>query len=611
MGKERSPSRRTATALAALVTALCAAVPASARPHVPVAAGPEPPPPPPAEQTEQDWATTTLRQMSLPEKVGQLFVTYVHGTDANAPHPENRKEYGVDTPAEVVERYHLGGVVYFNWSANFSNPPQVARLSNGLQRAALASGARIPLLISTDQEHGMISRLGPPATQFPGGMALGAGRDTGAAEEAARIAAAELRAVGINQNYAPVADVNVNPANPIIGIRSFSSDPTLAADMVAAQVRGYQKGGWRGEGVASTVKHFPGHGDTNVDSHTGLPVIEHDREQWQQLDAPPFRAAIEQGVDMIMSAHIVVPKLDSSGEPATLSPTVLTGMLRKELGFHGVVITDSLQMEGVRQRHSDAEIAVRALLAGADQLLMPQDMDAAYNGVLEAVRSGRISEQRIDESVRRVLEMKFRQGILIRPIVDESAVSRTVGTPENLAAAQRITDGTTTLIRNDDKILPLRSRPNRVLVTGWGETTTATLAKRISARGPSVTTKTTGMKPDASRIAEAVGAAKEHDLTVVLTNGAWNDPGQRDLVRQLAGTGKPVVTVAVRDAYDAAHVDEAHTWLATYSYAPVAMESLAKVVFGEIAPRGKLPVAIPDPGRPGVDRYPFGHGLGW
>ncbi|WP_318295513.1 glycoside hydrolase family 3 protein, partial [Streptomyces griseoaurantiacus] len=184
--------------------------------------------------------------------------------------------------------------------------------------------------------------------------------------------------------------------------------------------------------VSATIKHFPGHGDTNVDSHSGLPVIHHDREQWRRLDAPPFRAAIAQGVDMIMSGHLVVPGLDDSQEPATVSPKVLTGILREELGFRGVVITDSLQMDAVRARYPDAELAVRALLAGADQLLMPQNLRAAYDGVLAAVRSGRLSERRIDDSVRRVLTVKFNRGIPHQPFVDETAVDRVVGTREHL-----------------------------------------------------------------------------------------------------------------------------------------------------------------------------------
>ncbi|EQD87257.1 beta-N-acetylhexosaminidase [Saccharopolyspora erythraea NRRL 2338] len=555
------------------------------------------------------WATRTMRGMTLEEKVGQLFVTYAYGRTADTPHQANRDEFGVATPAEVVQKYHLGGIIHFNWTDSIYEPKQIAELSNGLQRAAVTSGAKIPLLISTDQEQGQITRIKEPATQLPGNMALGAGRSPADAERAAVITGQELRAMGLAQNFAPSGDVNVNPANPVIGVRSFSSDPALAAELTAAQVRGYQGYG----AVTASVKHFPGHGDTNQDSHEELPVIEHDRQQWEALDAPPFRAAIDAGTDTVMSAHIVVPKLDDSGEPSTLSRNVLTGMLREELGFRGVVVTDSLQMEGVRHKHPDAEIPVLALEAGADQLLMPQHLQVAIDGVIGAVRSGRLTEKRIDQSVERILRMKAGRGVIDRPFVDVSKVDRIVGSPRNLEAAQKITDRTTTLLRNDAAVLPLRQPPGRVLVTGAGASPTKALAGSITARGSQATALETGMKPTPQQIDQAVQAAGQNDLTVVLTNAAWNEANasQRDLVRALQRSGKPVVAVAVRDPYDAAHVDEVPTWLTTYSDKAVAMESLARTLFGEIAPVGKLPVPVPDPTRPGTDRYPFGHGLSW
>ncbi|MFC7341082.1 glycoside hydrolase family 3 protein [Saccharopolyspora griseoalba] len=553
-------------------------------------------------------ADELLREMTLEEKVGQLFVTYAYGRTADTADPANREEFGVDTPAEVVRKYHLGGIIHFSWTNSLYEPEQIARHSNGVQEAAINSGARVPLLISTDQEQGKVTRIGEPATQFPGNMALGAGRSPEDARLAAEITGRELRAMGLNVNFAPDGDVNVNPANPVIGVRSFSADPQLAARLTEAQVRGYQDAGARG--VSSSVKHFPGHGDTATDSHTGLPVIEHNRRQWEQLDKPPFAAAIRAGTDSVMSAHIVVPKLDDSGDPATLSPTVLTGMLREELGYRGVVVTDSLQMQGVREQHPDAEIPVLALQAGADVLLMPQNLQVAIDGVLRAVRDGRLTEQRIDRSVRRVLELKERRGVLANPFVDPSEVDSAVGTPEHLADAQRITDRTTTVLRNEN-VLPLRD-PRKVLVTGAGEDATAALAEDVGARGPRSTALPTGKQPSPEEIDRAVRRAADNDVTVVLTNAAWDadNSAQLDLVDRLARTGKPVVAVAVQDPYDAGHVD-APAWVATYSDKAVAMESLTKVLFGERSPAGELPVEVPDPQRPGNPKYPFGFGLTW
>lgn len=561
--------------------------------------------------TEEDPITRKLRGMSLEQKVGQLFIAPVHGSEPDRPHPQNRTEYGVDTPADVVRNHHLGGVIHFGWTDSLHDPRQIATLSNGLQAAALSAGARVPLFLSTDQEEGMVTRIGSPATEFPGNMALGAGRDPAAAERAAAITGQELRAMGLNLDFAPSGDVNINPANPIIGVRSFSSDPQLAAQLTASQVRGYQDSAPPDQTVSAAVKHFPGHGDTTQDSHQALPTIRHTREQWEQIDAPPFRAAGRS--DMIMSGHLVVPELDSSNEPATLSPRVLSGMLRGELGYRGVICTDSLRMEGVRTRHPDPEIPVLALLAGADQMLMPVNFRAAVDAVIAAVNSGRLSERRIDESVERILRMKAGRGVFARPYVDVARVGNVVGTAAHLEEAQRITDRTTTLLRNDAALLPLRTKPKSVLVTGAGDDVTAALAGSVRARGPQATALPTGSTPAPDKISAAVDAAKHNDVVVVLTNAAWKESRttQRDLVRALQQSGARVVAVAVHDPYDASYVDEVPTWLVTYSDQTVAMESLTRVLFGEIAPAGKLPVSVPDPAHQGAQRYPFGLGLSW
>ncbi|MFY1675264.1 glycoside hydrolase family 3 protein [Plantactinospora sp. WMMB334] len=558
--------------------------------------------------------------MSLPEKVGQLFATYVYGGSATAPSASdaaaNRAAYGVDTGAEVVAKYHLGGVIYFTWSHNLDSVGQIATLSNGLQAGAVASAPGIPLLISTDQEHGVVQRMPAPATLFPGNMALGAGRSLVDAYTAARITGRELRAVGIRQAWAPSADVNVNPANPVIGVRSYGSDPLLVAGMTAAQVVGFQQGA----GVSVAAKHFPGHGDTHDDSHTALPVIAHTRAEWQRLDAPPFRAAVAAGVDTIMTAHIVVPSLDPSGDPATLSAPILTGLLRERLGFRGVVVTDSLGMAGVRQKYGDDRVPVLALKAGADLLLMPPDLDLAVTSVLAAVGSGELPEARIDQSVRRILTLKQRRGLLDGvPPVDPAAAERTVGQPAHQAALREITDRTVTALRNDARLLPLRRADRSVLVTGWNSSAfdnVGTLAAALAARGNRSTALPTGLPNDA-KIAEAVAAAQANDLTVVLTQKAFDttvtDPNarQQKLVHALAATGRPVLVVAVRDAYDLGHFDDVPTQLATFGYTRASMEALARVLTGEVAPRGRLPVGVPDPADPATDRYPYGHGLTW
>jgi beta-N-acetylhexosaminidase len=548
--------------------------------------------------------------MTLEEKVGQLFMTYAYGatedTQAPADVAANQKTHGVNNAAELIDKYKLGGVIYFAWTNNVQNTEQIAKLSNGVQDAALSQRRKVPALVSTDQEGGVVFRV--PATELPGSMALGAGRSPQDAQTAAVIGGSELKAVGVNWNFAPVADVNVNPANPVIGVRSFSEDPGLTADLTAAQVRGYQD-----EGIAAAAKHFPGHGDTAVDSHTGIPTIDHTRAEWEQIDQPPFQAAIDQGIKAIMTAHIVVPSLDPSGDPATLSKPIVDGILRKEMGYDGVVITDALDMAGVRQKYGDARVPVLALKAGVDMLLMPPDLDLAYNSVLDAVRSGELTEKRINTSVKRILRLKSDLGLVQNPYVDVDHAEEVTRSPAHLEQAQALTDRTPTLVKNADDLLPLAKTGQSVLVTGAGAAQTEIVAERMEQRGASADVLETGTNPEQMKIDAAVAAAETHDVTVVLTNRAWmsSGVGQRELVRQLTATDKPVIAVAIRDAYDIAHFAEVPAYLATYSYSGVSLESAVRVLYGEKNPQGKLPVTIPTASDPDTVLYPFGHGLSY
>ncbi|MBW5482545.1 glycoside hydrolase family 3 protein [Streptomyces bambusae] len=587
-------SRRTLLAAAAAATLSAAGPSAATVPYEGPSAG--------GSRRSLVRAGQVLAGMTLAEKVGQLFVSRVYGHSATDPDPAdaeaNLSKFGVGTPAELVARYHLGGIIYFAWAHNTRNPRQIAALSDGLQRAALAGGAGIPLLLSTDQEHGVIARIGAPATLLPGAMALGAGGSPTAALRSARIAGAELAAMGIRQDYAPVADVNVDPANPVIGVRSFGSDPHAVAAMVAAQVQGYQ-----GAGIAATAKHFPGHGDTATDSHVGLPVLDHTRGEWEELDEPPFRAAVEAGVDAVMTAHMVVPALDPSGDPATLSRPIVTGVLRERLGFGGVVVTDALDMAGVRQKYGDDRVPVLALLAGCDQLLNPPDLPLAHRSVLAAVESGELSVRRIEESVLRILELKARRGLFTDPYTGAERVDEVVGIPAHRAAADEIAAGTTTLLANPRGLLPLdpAARP-RLLVTGADPVSpsgttgppTAVLARELTALG----CPATAVPP-----ARAVAAAPGHHAVLVCTYNVPEGAGdQRTLVERLVATGVPVVGVAVRNPYDSARLPACAAELATYSWTDVELRAAARVVAGAARPAGRLPVPVPG-------RYPLGHGL--
>ncbi|MEW1639640.1 glycoside hydrolase family 3 N-terminal domain-containing protein [Streptomyces sp. NPDC093801] len=565
---------------------------------------PRSPESPPGGRPDRERLRALVASMGLPELVGQLFVSRAYGHSATDPDPAdaelNRAQFGVRTAAELVARYHLGGVVYFAWAHNTRSPRQIAALSNGLQRAAAGSGAGIPLLLSVDQEHGAVARIGRPATLFPGAMALGAGGSPADARRAARVAGSELAALGIRQDYAPVADVNVNPANPVIGVRSFGSDPRAVAELASAQVRGYQ-----GAGVAATAKHFPGHGDTETDSHVGLPVMRHSRAQWEELDEPPFRAAVRAGADVVMTAHIVFPALDPSGDPATLSRPIVTGILRERLGFRGVVVTDALDMAGVRQKYGDDRVPVLALKAGCDQLLNAPDLGLAYRSVLAAVGSGELTRERVEESVLRILEVKARRGLFDDPYADEERVDAVVGTGEHLEAADAVAAGTTTLLANPRGLLPLdASAGPRLLVTGADPASptgttgppTTVLARELTALG----CRAQALVPE-----RAVAAAPGHAAVLVCTYNVPEGAGpQRTLVADLIATGVPVVLVAVRNPYDPARLPECAAEVATYGWTDVELQAAARVLTGARRPAGRLPVPVPG-------RYPLGHGLAY
>ncbi|GLU49681.1 glycoside hydrolase family 3 protein [Nocardiopsis ansamitocini] len=515
---------------------------------------------PPAASDPGEGAAEILADMSLEEKVGQLFVPTLTGTT-----PEES--------AEVISAYHPGGFIYF--PDNLQDTEQIVALSNGLQDRAVDDSG-VPMFLGIDQEQGMVSRL-PVGERFPDAMAVGATRDPDAATSLASVTAAELSALGINLDYAPVADVNINADNPVIGIRSFGSDPALVSELMTAEADAFEAGG-----VVPVAKHFPGHGDTDVDSHTGLPVIDKTRAEWEEVDLPPFVAAVESDIDMIMIAHVFMPELDDSGEPATLSPGIVTGILREELGYDGVVSTDALNMEGVRQTHDDGEIAVMAVLAGADQLLMPPDLATAHAAVVSAVEEGRITEERLDESVLRVLRLKLRRGLFDAAPVDPGEAAEVVGSAEHKDAAQQVADSSVTLLRNEGGVLPLREGASvRVVGSGSEE-----IGAELEGMGFTL-----------------AASAADADVAVVGTNGARGDAEQKGLVTQAQDAGVPVVVVAQGNPYDISELPGLDGYLATYSSVDVSRAAAARVIAGEVNPSGRLPVDIP-----GTD-LAFGDGL--
>jgi len=545
--------------------------------------------------------------MSLPDKVGQLFVALVYGDSATTTDPAytrpNLARYGVRNGAELVDRYRLGGVIYFDWAGNLAGPRQVAALSAGLQRQAMAHQPAVPLLISTDQEGGTVNRLAGVVAASPGNMAVGATFDDAAARRTAAVTGQQLRALGINVDNAPVADVNTNPANTADGTRAFGDRAVVVGRLAAAAVQGLQ-----GAGVAATVKHFPGLGSTVVNTDAGTAVTRLSRAQLAATDLVPFRAAVAAGTDLVMTAHVMAPALDPTGTPASLSAPVVTGLLRHDLGYRGVVVTDALDA-GALTGVPPAQRALRAILAGNDQVLMPPDLAGAQRAVTDAVRRGTITEARLDESVTRILRLKARLGLFDRaePAVDAAAAR--VNTLAQRRLMADVARRAVTLVRANGRVLPLVSRPGlRVLVTGWGDGPTRALAARVAGRGMAARRVLTGWAPGAREVAAAVAAAGQADLVLLTTSDAWRDAGQRRLVTALLATGRPLVVATLGGPYDLAYLGTAPAALAAYGSLPDSVTAVADVLFGA-RPQGRLPVTVPVAGRPGSPLYRYGTGL--
>ncbi|WP_425283896.1 glycoside hydrolase family 3 protein [Lentibacillus halodurans] len=554
------------------------------------------------EKAKHGWIVSKMKHMTLEEKIGQLFIIHMYGQTPTDPAYEDtnlNNNRGAKNFKEAIERYHIGGVIYFNWTDNIGNPAdveQVNALSNGLQDVAMDQRMPIPLFISTDQEGGIVQRLTSPGTVFPGNMALGATRSPELAADSAGIIGNELGSLGINMNFAPVADVNVNPENPVIGVRSFGEDADLVSDLTVSQIEAYQD-----EKMIPSAKHFPGHGDTDVDSHYGLPIINHDLETLYNVDLKPFQAAIDAGVEAIMTAHIVVPALDDSGLPATLSKPILTDLLRDEMGFEGLIVTDSLGMSGANVVDPE-RVPVEAFKAGNDILLNPPDVEQAYNAMLEAVETGEISEERVDESVYRILKAKMEKGLFGEPNTDPEAVDN-IGTEENLAKADEIADQSITLVKNEDDLLPLQDDRD-VLITGPSAAKPGYLSEQLQAKGFNVSDYATDTSPTPDQIDGAAAEAENADIVVTATYTANTNDAQQQLVEAIQDTGKPVVVTAIRNPYDLMAFPEVEGYVTTYGDRDVSVEALARVLSGEVNPEGRLPVTIPD-------LYEYGHYLGY
>ncbi|HUL35513.1 MAG TPA: glycoside hydrolase family 3 N-terminal domain-containing protein [Candidatus Eisenbacteria bacterium] len=544
-------------------------------------------------QAASAWVESTLKQMSVGEKVGQLLFTTYHGSFTS-----------MDSAAYAdmmrdVEQLHVGGFINVTQGSPLgflkSETYSTAVLNNQLQ-----AKSKLPLLIGADFERGTAMRL-DEGTSFPTAMAVAAAGNPKDAYTMGKITALEARAVGIQWIYAPDADVNSNPANPIINTRSFGEDPQRVAEFVTQFIRGVQENG----GLA-TAKHFPGHGDTTADSHIDLPVVTADRQRLEAVELVPFRAALAAGVGSIMTGHLNVPALDPDpNTPATLSPRILTDLLRKQLGFEGLVVTDAMDMGGITVRYAPGDAAVRAVLAGADALLMPPVPDAAYEALLAAVQSGRISQERLDASVRRILRAKAKLGLQENRSVDLAALNSRFGSVAWQDESQQISDRGITLLRDTPHRLPLDgTKPARALLVCLyadpepypGQDLERELRQRfdsvVTLRADTKFAKAENLKlppPDSYDVAILALFVRVSDR-----KGDVDVPAdQFPLIQQIYKSGKPVISVGLGSPYLIESFPQAETWLSVFGISDVAQISVARALFGEIPIRGRLPVTIP------------------
>ncbi len=520
--------------------------------------------------------------MTIEQKIGQMLVFGWAGASKEEETTVN------DHAREIVRDAQVGGVVLLG--RNIADDLAVTAATLG----ELQSLSREPLLIAADQEGGMVARFVDGVTVFPSNMALGATRDPSLAYKAAAATADELAAIGVNHNYAPCVDVNNNPDNPIIGTRSYGESPELCAEFAAQAVRGYQD-----RGVIACAKHFPGHGDTAIDSHLALPSVPYPRERLDEVELVPFRAAIAAGISSIMTTHIMFPALDPE-RPSTLSPAIITGLLRNELGFDGVVVTDCMEMKAIADVWGTPEAAVMAIEAGVDLVLVchtRSTQQAAREAILKAVNDGRIPESRLDESVRRISALKKRYRLAERRASDPQRLNTVLRGREHLAVQREIAERSMTIVRNDADVIPIGPGA-RVMVTGlhWS---VGPLAEAVDKHVGTVESLKLENEAGDAGVSAACKAATHNDVVIVpvCPHEPWrarvDQELQARLVNALQDSGAKLVVVAVREPYVLRQFPQVPTQVCTYGYREGVLEAAARALCGEIEAVGRLPVSIP------------------
>lgn len=585
-----------------LSVALMAAFLLSGTPAPGAAAKKKTTPPKPAGTSNSGTAQRWLKSMTPAERAAQLLMIHFYG---DAPNTKSKayKQY-----AAAVRDLKVGGLIVLNRVQNGivqkADPYQMAAFLNRMQKLA-----KTPLIVGGDFERGASMRM-TSTTQFPHLMAYGAANDLEATFQLGKATAREARAMGVQWVFAPDADVNNNPDNPVINTRSFSENPQVVAAHVKAFIEGAKSD--PKSHVLTTVKHFPGHGDTATDTHMGLGVVTASKERMEQVELVPFKAAIEAGVDGVMSAHLHVPAYEPEKLPATVSKNILTGLLRDDLGFKGIAVTDAMNMQGLTSQFPAGESAVRALEAGADLLLVPANAQESVRAILAAVKSGRLTQKRIDASVLKILNAKVHVGLNKKKLVDVETMSDEIDSPEDEEVAQRVAEKALTLVKNEGGVLPLRNPAGSchyILAAGRFSTQGRDLSDQLRAglRGAKVQLLDPQL-PEAEfdQLAQAATSCETVVVEAYVTASAFrgnvalagNYPA---FVEKLLAGGKPVVFVAFGNPYLLRTYPKVPAYLATYTTVAPSETAVVKALAGELEVNGKLPVTIP-----GLAEYGFG-----
>jgi beta-N-acetylhexosaminidase len=572
-------------------------------------------------QKEADlWVQRTLKKMTLDEKVGQLIASSINATYLSADSETYQRLLHLVRDLKIGAIHVFGGAetlpqVMLNqvWgggsAARKGDPFAAALMLNKLQ-----SESAIPLLTSGDFEGGAAYILNG-ATRLPRAMAIGATRDPELAFKAGQVSGVEARAVGVNIDFYPVVDVNNNPRNPIINIRSFGEDPALVSEMALAYIRGIQS-----TGAFATVKHFPGHGDTAIDTHLGLALITHPRERLDKVELVPFKAAIDAGVDAVMSTHIILPALDPApGIPATLSRPILTGLLRNELKFNGLIFTDSMSMDAIAKGWTADQAAAMAVKAGVDFVLHSTDDDLAFKGIKAAVVAGEISAAQLDASVERILRAKAKLGLHVNRLVDVAAIPEKLGVRAHTDVARQINERALTLLKDDRNQVPIKAgREANVLylsvldyASGWREgVPSRAMVPELKQRWPNLTSIEITDKTTPSEYELVRALARRADVVIagVFVRIA-SSSGRMDLsapevalLDTIAAQNKPFVTVLFGNPYVAMVLPKLPAVLVGYEFSDFTERAAVRGLAGEIPIGGKLPISMPG-------LFPIGHGL--